>query len=154
MATYNPIQSQTLVSAASLVTFSSFAGYTDLILTINGALTGSAVKYIYFNGSNANLSCVTYTGSGSAVANGYYATGYLDVSNSSSNEFTNIVQIFSYTNARNKTYICNGNAGSTAVEIIAGRWASTAAITSLTIGTTSNNFGIGTTFSLYGILAA
>jgi hypothetical protein len=153
MATYNAIQTQTLSSPTSIVTFSSFAGYTDLVLTINGALTGSAVKYIYFNGTNSNMSCVTYTATTTSTGNGYYSTGYLDVNNSSTNEFTDIVQIFSYGNSLKKGYLCNHGAATT-VEIIAGNWGSTSPITSLSVATTSNNFATGTTFSLYGILAA
>ena len=155
-STYEKIATTTLGSATATVTFSSISGaYTDLVLVINGTLTGSAVKYINFNGVTTSYSCTTLIGSGSAASSGRYTDPYIDVSNSSTNPFVNIIQINNYSNSTTfKTYLARQGAASTSTEAIVGLWRSTAAITSLSVNTSSNAFASGSTFTLYGIKAA
>jgi|APGre2960657404_1045060.scaffolds.fasta_scaffold25177_2 hypothetical protein len=158
--TYEPIATFTVTTPLSAVVFGSPSPlpttYADLVLVVHGALTGSAVKYIYFNGVTTNQSCNTLTGdAGGGTTNAVYSSCYLDVVNSSTNTFTNVVNVFQYNNTNmEKSYLSKGNSAATAVEWISGRWASTAAITSIGVTTSSNNFATGTVFSLYGIASA
>jgi hypothetical protein len=155
MSTYTPIATQTLASATASVTFSSIPqGYTDLIIVMNGALAGSAVKLIKFNGDTAsNYSCTTLIGSGSgSSSSGRYSESYIDVANAATNTYANIIQINNYSNSNTfKAYLAKQSAAGTSVEQIVGLWRNTSAITSLTISTSGNNFNTGSTFSIYGI---
>jgi hypothetical protein len=156
-STYEKIATTTLGSATNTVTFNSISGsYTDLILVINGTLTGSAVKYINFNGdSAANYSITTLIGTGTSAVSSRYGEPYLDVYNSAANPFMNVVKIMNYSNTTTyKTFFARQDAPSTTIEQIVGLWRSTSAITSLSIYTTSNQFSTGSTFTIYGIKAA
>jgi hypothetical protein len=157
--TYEKISTNTLGSSTASVTFSSISGsYTDLVLVINGTLTGSCIKLIYFNGdTGSNYSITTMVGvvGNSGIATGSYAIPYIDVYNSAANPFMNIVKIMNYSNSTTyKTFLARQDAPSTSMEQIAGVWRSTAAITSVRLDTTSSAFATGTTFTLYGIKAA
>ena len=156
-STYEKIATNTLSSASSTITFSSISGaYTDLVLVINGALTGSAVKLIKFNGDTAaNYSITTLVGTSAGASSGEYAESYIDVANSSTASFMNTVKIMNYSNTTTyKTFLARQDASTTTVEQIVGLWRSTAAITSFTITTSSNSVASGSTFTLYGILKA
>jgi hypothetical protein len=158
-STYEKIATNTLGSNTASVTFSSISGsYTDLVLVINGTLTGSAIKIIYFNGdTGSNYSITTMVGvvGNSSLATGTYAIPYIDVYNSAANPFMNIVKIMNYSNSTTyKTFLARQDAGGISMEQIAGVWRSTAAITSIRLDTSSNAFATGTTFTIYGIKAA
>jgi hypothetical protein len=158
-STYEKIATNTLGSSASTVTFSSISSnYTDLVLVMNGTMTGSAIKYVYFNGdTGSNYSITTMIGvvGNSGLATDRYPFPYIDVYNSASNNYMNIVKIMNYSNSTTyKTFLARQDAPSTSMEQIAGVWRSTAAITSVRVDTSSNAFATGTTFTLYGIKAA
>lgn len=154
--TYEPIESKVLGSATTSVIFSNIPQtYTDLILVCDGALSGSGVKLINFNGSGSSYSCTSLVGTGSATASSSYTDPYIDVWNSSTNRYTNTIQINNYSNSTTfKTYLAKQDASSTATEAIIGTWRNTAAITSLTITTSGTNLTAGSTFVLYGIANA
>jgi hypothetical protein len=60
-----------------------------------------------------------------------------------------------YSNATtNKTVLSKASNASNNVDAIVALWRSTAAITSITILGNGQNYGIGSSFSLYGIKAA
>jgi len=156
-STYEKIATTTLGSAASSVTFSSISSaYTDLVLVINGTLTGSAIKYINFNGdSAANYSITTLIGTGASAVSSRYGEPYLDVYNSVANPFMNVVKIMNYSNTTTyKTMIDRSNSAAYGVDATVGLWRSTSAITSFTITSESGNLISGSTFTLYGIAAA
>jgi hypothetical protein len=154
--TYEPLATNTLSTSAATVTFSSISGsYTDLILVINGTLTGSAIKYINFNGVTTTYSTTVLYGAGGTASSARYSEPYLDVANSATNPFVNIAQIMDYSNSTTfKTYLARQGAPAASTEAIVGLWRSTSAITSLSVNTTSNAFATGTTFTLYGIKEA
>jgi len=158
--TYTPIFTTTLSSTASSVTFSSIPStYTDLILVCN-PLSTSGDTYIQFNGDTANnySSTVLY---GNTTAIGSTKTTsdskiYLDwQATSTTTGATNyIVHIMNYANTSvYKTTLGRGNQASAGVDEIVGQWRSTSAINSIKI-TAVGTLQIGTTYSLYGILAA
>jgi hypothetical protein len=153
-ATYEKIATATS-SNNSTITFSTIPGtYTDLVLIINGALSGSAIKSVEFNSDTAaNYSCTALYGTGSSAISARYAQPYLDVANAAANQFVTVVQFMNYANTTTyKTYLSRQGAASTSTEAIVGTWRSTSAITTIDIKTSSNNFGTST-FALYGIKA-
>ena len=160
-ATYQPIASQTLGSNASSVTFSSIAAdWTDLVLV--AALQASSTVYtsLRFNGDTGNNYSSTYvfgngsTASSSRQSNTSVIAGF--GSNNSGNPVPFALNVFNYanTNVYKTTLSTNANVGGDFGKTV-GLWRSTAAITSLTLITsTANSWAAGSTFSLYGIKAA
>ena len=159
--TYEPIATTTLGSNAPSVTFSSISGtYTDLVLVFSGSVTVPEDFQIQVNsdtGSNYSRTWVTGNGSAAASArassdtkmrlaqNGYATTGISNV----------IVQFMNYSNTTtNKTVLSRANNAATGTDAIVNLWRSTAAITSIYVYVPSGNFATGSTFTLYGILAA
>ena len=161
--TYTPIARQVLASTTNTVTFGSIPGtYTDLRVAINGACdTGTANMLVRYNGdSTSTLYSATWiTGDGSTATSGRNGTqnqiilnyyGYMDT-----NYNTNVlVDIFQYANTNVfKTNTSRANNASNGNSANVGLWRNTNAITSVTFITGSNNFAVGSTFTLYGIKA-
>ena len=165
-ATYEPIATTTLGSAASTITFSAIgSGYTDLRVVLNGLTSTAAGTYvaIRFNGdTGTNYSYTDLRGNGSAASSGRgtsTATLYINPSDSSgTNPYLVEVDIFSYAGSTNKTFLASGsfdrNGGGVVTRTV-GLWRNTAAITSITFWVGSgDNYNTGTTATLYGILKA
>lgn len=164
-ATYEPIATQTLGSAAASITFSSIpATYTDLrVVWTNYFISGVGNSWIQFNGdagTNYSLTCIS--GNGTTV----YSTTLTNAArvgpsvysgpSSSTNPFAT-TDIFSYAGSTYKTVLSTvsaDNNGSGWVERTVGLWRSTAAITSITLSANGQTFNAGTTATLYGIKAA
>ena len=157
-STYVPIQSHTLGSSQSSVTFNSFSGYTDLVLVANGTITagGGAACYLRVNGdTGSNYSDTAMYGDGSSavsfrepnVGNIFTATFYPTQS-------TAIINLMNYANTSTyKTILARGSSQIT--DAVVGLWRNTAAITSITLfGDAGRSFDAGSTFTLYGIKAA
>lgn len=165
--TYDKIATTTLSSAAATITFSSIAAsWTDLKLIFTGTTT-VAGQYINltFNGSSAaNYSWTvlrgngTVAGTGTAVDETKIQLGdYLVSGSSTTIPFFTTMDVFSYAGSTNKTLLSttsNDLNGSGAVINLVGLWRSTAAITSITLTISANNFATGTSATLYGILKA
>jgi hypothetical protein len=161
--TYTPLANVTLGGSDADITFSSIpATYRDLILVIGSAKSvgGNPAVVARFNGDNSsNYPYVRMTGNGSGTGSFAQTDTFLNLAaafgiNASENA-TILVQIMDYsaTDKHKTALIRNGLAGS-GVEAIAGRWASTSAITSISVfPTASGSFAAGTTFSLYGVIA-
>jgi hypothetical protein len=151
--TYTPLANVTLASAASSVVFSSIpATYRDLIVVITG--TENANQYIavrYNSDTGSNYSYVRMT-DGPASASGTETFGRFGIGNPTF-RFLVIAQIMDYSATdKHKTWLVRSNIPQDYVGAQAGRWANTAAITSVNVlTTTADTFAIGTTFALYGI---
>ena len=156
--TYDLIQSQTLGSSASTVTFSSLGSYQDLVLIVQGThnSASSSIDYLTFNGSAstyASMSNYAGTGGSTAVA-ATYSTAYLQINNVGTDPFMIYADIFNYrATDTEKHYISRGSSGPRSYDMNAGRWTSTSAVTSVEVNTLSG-FSSGTTFNLYGISVA
>lgn len=172
-ATYEPIATTTLGSAASNITFSSIPGtYTDLRLIVTARCEAAGVNaqgmYLQYNNDTAtNYSNNQILGNGtSAIAdfsnnNSIIQCGDLPAGNISSSIFSlTTIDIFSYAGSTFKTCLTTNsadmNTGTTASRVwrLVGLWRSTSAITSIKIYPSGSNFSIGTTATLYGILKA
>lgn len=161
--TYEKIQSTTLGSSSSTITFTSIPGtYTDLRLVIVAKGTAASDVNMVFNSSGSACSWTQLWGDGataganritSALGRAYITLNY-DVL-STTIPFMYTVDILSYTAAINKTCLTSfqeDKSGSGYTGRKVGLWRDTSAITSITLNGT--DFATGTTATLYGILKA
>jgi hypothetical protein len=165
-ATYEPIATTTLGSAAASYTFSSITGtYTDLVLvaSLNGS-SGTAIK-VQFNGDTAtNYSLTRLVGTGISATSSRQTSstsiiyGYNGIP-TTANEFAAVIMnIQNYANTTTyKTMLSrfnNANSGSGSTDAIVGLWRSTSAINAIKVEANAGTFSTGSTFTLYGILSA
>ena len=158
--TYEAIATTTLGSAASSVTFSSISGsYTDLVLIATPIYSTTAASYLYLNNDTAgNYSATWVYGTGSAagsyrVSNTTFIMNYFN--NGSSDTPNQIINLQNYSNTTTyKTVLIRNNNAAQGTDAAVGLWRNTAAISTITIQTTTGNYSTGSTFSLYGIKAA
>lgn len=164
-ATYEPIATTTLGSAASSISFSSISSaYTDLrlVLVTNGVTSG-VNAFCRFNSDTAsNYSFTGIYGIGSSAgsnkstgSNGMQLDFYYALDTTIPNLIT--LDIFSYAGSTNKTTLITFSSdlnGLGSVERGVGLWRSTAAINTVLLYMTGQNFKTGTTATLYGILKA
>jgi hypothetical protein len=162
-ATYEPIATQTLGSAAASVTFSSIsASYTDLVLVFWKLTSAGAQCSLQFNGdTGSNYSNTSLSGNGSTAASARASSGTsISLENAlisdATNASMNILSVMNYSNTTtNKTIISRGGAAASGVNANVGLYRSTSAISSLTVlSGGSSTFSTGATFTLYGIKAA
>jgi len=154
--TYVPISTQTLLSSASTINFNSIPGtYTDLVLVINTKKTsgGAANPILTFNSGSS--------GSGVRIYSYGSATGTsIDTSNLYVGDYSTtfsqaIVHIQNYANSTTyKPIILRGSIIDSSVVINAASYNSTSPITQMSLGANATAYDIGSTFNLYGILAA
>ena len=166
-ATYEPIATTTLSSAASTITFSSIgAGYTDLrlILVCTTSPGGMAPQIRLNSDSGTNYSMTELTGNGaSAASTRQINRNQVDLYYSGIGTSTTIpmmwtVDFFSYAGSTNKTMLITRSSdqnGSGEVMREVSLWRNTAAIDTILLRlSTAGNFATGTTATLYGILKA
>jgi hypothetical protein len=163
--TYTPLATVTLASTDSEIVFASIpATYRDLVLVCSarGTITTFTNVQMRFNtDTGSNYSTVAMYGTGSAAASYSETTTNITLeqiarSNDTASVFTPIVtQVMDYsaTNKHKTVLTRNSSTLSGAVAALASRWANTSAITSVTLYPFSGSFAIGSTFSLYGVIA-
>jgi hypothetical protein len=154
-------------AGASGVTFSSIpqTGYTDLVVKVSSRTTrtAGAVDYVkmYFNGLTTNGTTLALWGDGTA----YSGTDTKIIGSTSNNQNTASTfgsadfYIPNYTSSNFKSVsidaVSENNSATTGdynLEIGAGLWSSTAAITSITLESGfGNNWVANSTFYLYGV---
>jgi hypothetical protein len=152
VSAYVALANVTLGSTASSVTFSSITGaYRDLILVFNFQGTGSGFCSLTLNGDTSNFSRVTAFGNSGAVSSGTASDSNFAAFTSSFNNLATL-QFMDYSATdKHKTILGRTGTGTDEVMMNTIRWASTAALTSITINTPSADFAAGSTFALYGI---
>ncbi len=162
--TYTPIATTTLSSAAASVTFSSISGsYTDLILVSNlgGSVSGEAVRIQINSDSGSNYSYTAMRGNGtSATSERATSATSLRISTgvgvtTNTSDMTIITNLQNYSNTTTfKTLISRAGQAANGTESSVGLWRSTSAINAIQVSNTNGNIVAGSTFTLYGILAA
>lgn len=166
-ATYSPIATTTLGSAQASVTFSSFSGYTDLVVVCSVLMaTNNNNLKLQFNsdtGTNYSNTWLSMYGTSSVQSGRQSSVAQVSIGLptgfSSTNPGTAIINVPNYANTTTyKTVLYRMGAaavGASDGEVTAtvGLWRNTSAITSLTL-TGSTNIAAGSTFTLYGITAA
>jgi hypothetical protein len=167
--TYTQIATYTFPSTLGIYTFSSIPQtYTDLVVVISANCAAAGTTYanlqMNLNGDSANnySYCHMYGDGSSAYSDRYSNNGQAwgGYFNSTSGVYSNIIlNVMNYSNTSTyKNIISRGNYGTRGTtttnptELAVSSWRNTAAVTSLTIG--GANIGAGSTFTLYGILAA
>jgi hypothetical protein len=159
-ATYEPIATTTLGSAASAITFSSIpATYTDLRLVL--VLKSAVSQYAQFRlngdtGSNYSYTWMDGSGSAAAAGNGNNDSA-IYISQRTTPSGTNALftfDFFSYAGSTFKTILTTNNQdnnGSGYVGIQVGLWRSTSAINAINLISGVSIYDAGTTATLYGI---
>jgi len=166
--TYEAIATQTLGSAAASVTFSSIPStYTDLVLIVtarqdNNASTES-LRLRFNSDGGTNYSRTNLTGDGSTATSSRTANddeiniGNFQPGTSAAAGLyaTTIINLQNYSNTTtNKTVLIRSANASVATAATVGLWRNTAAINTIFLRISGFNIAAGSTFSLYGILAA
>jgi len=154
--TYDLLDSTTLSSSASSVTFTSIdQSYRDLVLVIDGSCdqATSAFFYMYFNNdTGSNYSRVEMVGDGSSTSSASF--GNLIPLTLRQVRGNHISQIMDYSATdKHKSVLYRNNLTDLNVYAGAGRWANTAAVTTLQIDSFvgTETMTAGTTLALYGI---
>lgn len=153
----------TLSSGQSSVTFSSIpATYRDLQIVVSFAMSGTgSASRLRFNGdTGANYSGVWMGGQGSSTASGSESNatgsrviGYSVGPTTGQQTFTLSVMDYSATDKHKSALSRYSDAGGD-VQATATRWASNAAVTSVTIyDVLGQSFVTGSVFSIYGIVS-
>lgn len=158
---YVALATLTLTSPDNSITISNIpATYRDLVFIVTHKVDSAAQAedwYFRFNGdAGSNYSFVRMFGNGSNAfstsGSGTYANNFIDDTTNFSNY---VIQIMDYSATdKHKTFLVRENLATFQVNARAGRWASTAAINSISITSAdfgADNFSVGSTFSLYGI---
>ncbi len=150
----------TLGSSAAAVTFSSISGsYRDLIIVCSPLAASPpdelAMQFNTDTGNNYNA--VYMHGDGATKYSGNYSnTGYLTFHPNAYvygvRSLQNTAQIMDYSATdKHKSVLVRSDTADNATAAVAGRWASTAAITSIKIYCRFGNLAAGSTFALYGV---
>ena len=162
-ATYEPIATYTLGTAAPSLTFSSIpATYTDLVMvaSVTAASVSTDSIDLQFNSDTATNYSVTYINGNGTTATSVRFTGDTKIIGgiiSSTEVSTAIWHIFNYTNTTTyKSALARGGLGSSyGVRQAVGLWRSTSAINTIKLyNDSAQNFAAGSIFTLYGIKAA
>ncbi|CAB5222152.1 hypothetical protein UFOVP360_9 [uncultured Caudovirales phage] len=161
-ATYEPIQTYTLGSSASSITFSSIASsWTDLKLVVVPLAASSADGWdmlLRFNNDSSSLySSTLLRGNGSSADSSRYTSVTSLKSATGLNQtipFFWSYDIFSYAGSTNKTALysvsADTNGGGVKAQWV-GLYRSTTAISRIDILPEVGSFNTGTTATLYGI---
>ena len=165
-ATYEPISTTTVGTAAQTVTLSSIPStYTDLVVVVNAFSSIQSDLYVSFNGDSAsNYSRTTLWGDGTSAgstritrADGYafMILTYYGAVTTTQGASVHTINIMNYSNTTtNKTVLARPSTASVGVDATVGMWNSTAAINSMTFDLASTRtFSVGSTFTIYGIKA-
>jgi aspartate 1-decarboxylase len=158
--TYEPIQTTSLPSGGTSVTFSSIPQtYTDLVLVINSIISsGDDGHGLQFNSDTAgNYSSTGLGGTGSA-AYSYRGSNSIKIDGGrvGTSWSSSIFYINNYSNATTfKTILSQGNSTSSYVQLNGALWRNTSAISTIAVSVFNNQtMSAGSTFTLYGIKAA
>jgi hypothetical protein len=164
-ATYESIATYTVTGSAldgpTGLTFTSIPSiYTDLQIVQNVTTTAPAIMLVQINGDTTNNYSVTsLTGSGSSAASDRSSNaGAMStrVAHTTTTIGTFISNFMNYSNTTtNKTVLFRSNNTAFGTEATVGLYRSTSAITSIRLFLDrSENYSVGSTFTLYGIKAA
>ena len=154
--TYTPLATVTLAGTASSVTFSSIpATYRDLVIVGAGLAstpTGVITRFNGDTGANYNQ-LVMFGDGGSANTSASSNTTSSQIGRFDNTTLANfVVQVMDYSATdKHKSYLSRYNSSAVLVAALAGRYASTSAITSLVLFPDAGTFSTGVTFNLYGI---
>jgi len=161
-STYTPISTTTLGSTNTSVTFSSFSGYTDLVVvfSVKAATTTMNAGVRFNSDSGANYNSNSLEGNGGSTRAQVFTNatfirpdsyGYVTTTDFN----IKLVNIMNYANSTTyKPVLTRSSNGSVGIDAFVGLWRNTAAITDIEVFARNDTFAVGSTFTLYGIAAA
>ena len=162
MATYTALATITLSSSASSVTFSNIgSGFRDLRLVFNGKISGDFEAPVTLNSdSSGNYYAVNMRGDGSSYASStntgatHFQLGLRNVTIANTDEIISTIDFLdSSATDKHKTILKRVGAASKQTYAEAVRWASTSAVTTISMSVAGGSYLTGSTFSLFGIEA-
>lgn len=156
--TYDLLDSTTLTSSASSVTFSSISqDYRDLVLVVNciAASAGDSLRPRINGDSGSNYYQVVMYGNGSSATSASNTSSYIDLQGINFSTTARTLFVFNFNDYsaidKHKPILIRSNKPDNSTHAAASRWANTSAITSVEIGAGGTTFAAGSTFHLYGI---
>ena len=159
--TYDLLDSVTLSSSASSVTFSSIdQSYRDLVLVVEGSSTSGFARGMgaqFNNDTGSNYNYVSMTGDGSSASSSSVSNnssiGVFGRLAASGGKAINIIQIMDYSATdKHKSCLSRTNNAASDTNAVASRWASNSAITEIDL-LPGSSLESGSTFYLYGVAA-
>ena len=154
--TYTLIDSVTLASSASSVTFSgiSATGKGDLVLAVDqiSSATEDLLISINSNTTGADYPSVRMRGSGSAASTNTDTNR--QIGHATTGRSNNIIQIMDYSATdKHKSILSRNGDNQVGVYAYAMRFASTAAVTSISLAPNAGTFNASSTFHLYQLVS-
>ena len=153
--TYTALATLTLTGTDTEISFASIpATYRDLVLVADATSDANSGLYLRFNGdTGSNYYTVGAYGNGSSAISFSQTLAFTNANFISSGRGTNIMQLMDYSATdKQKTMLARASYAGNQAQMAAARWASTSAITSVSLFMDGGRtFQIGSTFSLYGI---
>lgn len=158
--TYDLLDSVTLSSSSSSVTFSSIdQSYRDVVLIVEalGNASSAANVLVTFNSdSGSNYPYVGMSGNGSTAIS--FTGTSTSISGFGSDGTTRVFSSFQINDysatGKHKTVLVRANRPDSVIQARAARWANTSAITTVTItDNLANGYAAGSTFYLWGVAA-
>ena len=165
-STYEKIQTTTISSATSSISFTSISSaYTDIILAwaYKSNSSNNPTLRLTFNGNSTGYSGRQMGGNGVAPSsNNNTSASFISLArivgapNASGETGLLLLHVMDYTNSsKYKSIFCQLNSASAGGELDVGVWANNAAINRIDIDTpTSTDYAVGSVITLYGIKAA
>jgi len=153
--TYEKIATSTLGSSTATVTFSSIPStYTDLVIVVYATQGGDV--FFQLNGDTGSNYSNTYIYNSTSLGSVRTSNDTKIYINWSSNggNYTGTLNVMNYSNATTfKTTLIKDNINGASVDLGVGLWRNTAAVNSISFKGASS-YGVGSSFTLYGIKAA
>ena len=163
------IETVDVASPVSSVTFNSIPqAYTDLIVKFSARSsktgTDNDQANLTFNSSSTGYSDIILYGRNGSAAGAASATSYITwagiipAASATTNTFsTSEIYVPNYTSSNHKSVSIdnseeNNSSSDYFVTLLAGLWANSSAITSLTLTCNGGSFTTNSTFTLYGVL--
>ena len=159
-ATYDPIATTTLGTAAASITLSSIpTSYTDLVVVFVGANAAADDFILRFNSDSASNYSTTQliTDGSSAVSTRTTSVAQIALGYGTANRINGaVINIMDYKNTGvNKSALITYINTNDFTRRTVGTWRQTTAINSVTIQRSgAGNMNVGTTMTIYGILRA
>lgn len=150
---YTALATITLGSTASTVTFGSIPGtYRDLKVVIQASGISNDALVRFNSDTGANYTRTYMAGQGTSTATSASdSASYIPFAYVGTNPAALLLEVMDYSQTNKHKSTFSRGSDSAVVMAIAGRWASTAAITSMVIYPASGSWAAGNTFTLYGV---
>lgn len=153
--TYIPLANITLTGTDTEIVFGSIPSiFRDLVIVADATSDSNSGLYLRFNGdTGSNYYTVGAYGNGSSAISFSQTLSFTNANFISSGRGVNTVQIMDYSATdKQKTMLGRASYAGNQAQMAAARWASTSAITSVSLFMDGGRtFQTGSTFSLYGI---